>query len=159
MTTLEHDDIILNHLPLAENLALKRSKIIPRIYLEELISAAYLGLVQAAYTFDSSVGAPFIAHAKTRILGAIKDYLRELQWGSRNAPLKASSSNMEEISNSTVDSFSELLDGLDSQAREIIELYYKGGFTQREIGSKMGLNGSRISQIMSRSNKILAKVL
>lgn len=48
----------------------------PEIDKRDVKSAALLGLVKAARTFDESAGAAFSTHASTRIRGAICDMLR-----------------------------------------------------------------------------------
>lgn len=50
----------------------------------DLHSAGYLGLVQAAGSFDESRGVPFRSYANTRVRGAIMDELRTKSWGSRS---------------------------------------------------------------------------
>lgn len=50
----------------------------------ELHSAGYLGLVQAAKSYDPSHGVPFRRYANTRIRGAVMDELRNRSWASRS---------------------------------------------------------------------------
>jgi RNA polymerase sigma factor for flagellar operon FliA len=57
----------------------------------------------------------------------------------------------------------ELLDAamqsLPERSRAIIQLYYRSELTMREIGSRFGVNESRISQIHKRALKTMAGAL
>ena len=58
---------------------------LPRhIELDDLISAGYLGLVDAAQKFEQSRQTHFRSYAEFRVRGAILDSLRELDWGTRS---------------------------------------------------------------------------
>lgn len=48
---------------------------------------------------------------------------------------------------------------LPSRSRELIQLYYQGEMTMREIGLKFGVNESRVSQIHRRALEHLARYL
>ena len=80
--------LITNYLPLARKIAQQKKRQLFSIYYDELESAAYFGLVDAAHKYNPRKNDNFVFYAKIRILGAIQDYLRELQWGSRRNPLK-----------------------------------------------------------------------
>jgi RNA polymerase sigma factor for flagellar operon FliA len=83
-TLSERDELIMNHLDLAEKIAMKRNSMVPRsVGSDELVSAAYMGLVEAANRFNGNQ-ASFKAYAIIKINGAIIDYLREASWGARN---------------------------------------------------------------------------
>jgi RNA polymerase sigma factor for flagellar operon FliA len=55
---------------------------------DDLASAGALGLVMAADSYDSSLGVPFGAFARRRILGAIADEMRAADWATRTARRK-----------------------------------------------------------------------
>src|SRR4051812_1699576 len=77
--------LVEQYIPLANKLACRRKKDLPRfVDIEELKSAAYLGLVEAASRYDPKVGVIFSTFAYPRIFGAIQDYLREQSWFGRN---------------------------------------------------------------------------
>jgi len=82
------NSLILNHMFLAQKIAKSKKKKISCVSYEELESAAYLGLVEAANLYDSKENDCFAAYAVFRIIGAVQDYLRELSWGSRANPVK-----------------------------------------------------------------------
>lgn len=84
MTTRdERNRLIEENLPLVGYLASEthaRATHVPR---EELASAGALALVTAADAFDASLGVPFGAYARRRILGAFADEMRSMDWATR----------------------------------------------------------------------------
>lgn len=84
MTTRdERNRLIEENLPLVGYLASEthaRATHVPR---EELASAGALALVTAADAFDPSLGVPFGAYARRRILGAFADEMRSMDWATR----------------------------------------------------------------------------
>jgi RNA polymerase sigma factor for flagellar operon FliA len=82
-TRAERNRLIEENLPLVGYLAAEthaRATNVPR---EELASVGALALVTAADAFDSSLGVPFGAYARRRILGAFADEMRAMDWASR----------------------------------------------------------------------------
>lgn len=71
MLTLEQNDLILKYLHFAEKLAKKYSQFRD----DELKSAAYVGLIDAAIKYNGKSN--FSTYARFRINGAMKDYLRK----------------------------------------------------------------------------------
>ncbi len=58
---------------------------LPRhVELDDLVSAGYLGLVEAARRYDPTRGVRFQAYVAERIRGAIIDHLRSLDWAPRS---------------------------------------------------------------------------
>ena len=51
---------------------------------DDLASAGAVGLILAAESFDSSLGVPFGAFARRRILGALADEMRAADWATRS---------------------------------------------------------------------------
>ena len=85
---MNKNELILNHISLAEKIAKIQFKKTPCVYYEDLQSASYMGLVQAATRYIPELNDNFEAYVAPRIKGAILDYLRELSWGSRLNPFK-----------------------------------------------------------------------
>lgn len=54
------------------------------VEVNELANEGYVGLRQAARRFDPSAGAKFTTYASYRIDGAIRDYLRRIDWVHRD---------------------------------------------------------------------------
>ena len=70
------NSLILNNISLAEKIAKSKKRKLSHISYDELKSAAYLGLVEAANNYNSSENDNFPAFAVWRIIGAVRDYLR-----------------------------------------------------------------------------------
>ena len=87
-STLDRHALILSNISLAEKIAQSRKKKLYHVSFDELKAAAYLGLVQAANSYNSKENDCFPAYAVWRIIGAVRDYLRELSWGTRSKPIK-----------------------------------------------------------------------
>ncbi|WP_298862438.1 sigma-70 family RNA polymerase sigma factor [uncultured Microbacterium sp.] len=82
-TLVERNRLIVENLPLVGYLAAEthaRATHIPR---EDLAAVGALALVTAADAFDASLGVPFGAYARRRILGAFADEMRSMDWASR----------------------------------------------------------------------------
>ena len=56
---------------------------------DDLTSAGFTALVQAARSYDESRGVPFARYAATRVRGAILDELRGIDWASRSVRRRA----------------------------------------------------------------------
>jgi RNA polymerase sigma factor FliA len=67
-----------------------KSKLPANVELDDLVSAGYEGLLQAALSFDPARGIKFHTYAVTRIRGAMLDQLRKRDQTSRLARRKAS---------------------------------------------------------------------
>jgi RNA polymerase sigma factor for flagellar operon FliA len=79
----ERNRLIEANLPLVGYLAAEthaRATHIPR---DELAAVGALALVTAAEAFDPTLGVPFGAYARRRILGAFADEMRSMDWASR----------------------------------------------------------------------------
>lgn len=142
-------DLILEHLTYANCLA-KRYKKHSSCSLDELISAAYMGLVEAASKFDISKNVKFTTYAYWKIHSSILDYIRETKF---YLPI------LTDISHASKVTFFELIDGLTDINREVIILYYINGYTLNEIAEKIGYSKSRVGQIKEESERILKRNL
>lgn len=142
---------------------------------EELFSAGMVGLLKAARSYDASRGAEFKTYAYHRIRGAMLDELRTLDFLPRSLREKAreegqtapavvglptdedgsDSLEMDDRSQEGVEQ-SELQEALQEGIRSLPEkmqvvmhLYYNEGWRMREIGERLQLTESRVSQIHS----------
>src|SRR5690242_12472854 len=88
MTTEERNNLILNHISFADNMAVNQFKGDSQTSLDELKSAAYMGLVDAASKYDGRI--PFPAYASFRIFGEIREYMRSVRWCGRKCREKFS---------------------------------------------------------------------
>ena len=70
------ENLIIDHMPLANKLAWKYKKIVPSyVDYNDLQSAAYFGLVDAASRYNMEKGC-FSSFVFLRIIGEIKDYIK-----------------------------------------------------------------------------------
>lgn len=158
--------LVEQYVPLANKLAYKKKRTVPNfVDIEELKSAAYMGLVEAASRFKPELGIQFSTFAYTRIFGAIHDYLREMGWGKRNEPVQAFSlSNptkddencsfgdmLEAKENDNGDEFMEVITlNLDDKASQVLKSYFIDEYSLKEVGEKFGVSESRISQLIKQ---------
>lgn len=160
--TIDKHELILTNLKLAQTLAKQRKNKIPNVSLDELESAAYMGLVQAAEVYDVSKSDNFSQFALFRILGAIRDYLRELIWGTRKNPLRKKNEILDDIPKKHDDCdnelFMKIIDRLPENNKVALRKYYIDCDKMNEIASFLKINESRVSQIISESKKILKEM-
>jgi RNA polymerase sigma factor FliA len=77
LESTSRDALICEHLDMARRIARKTLRRLPSsVRLDDLESAAMLGLTEAATRFDPTRGEPFVAFAAKRVRGAILDDLR-----------------------------------------------------------------------------------
>lgn len=77
------DQLIVDNLPLVGYLVTEVWSRATHLSRDDLASAASLGLVLAADSFDPDRGVPFGAYARRRITGAIADEMRAADWATR----------------------------------------------------------------------------
>jgi hypothetical protein len=159
--------LVLEYVPFAENLAAQKKKSLPNfIDLEDLKSAAYLGLVEAANRFDDKQNIAFSTFAYSRISGAIYDYLREQSFfKGKFYPVISlnDSSNQENFAliqtvsckqkDETEENFEVITLGLDEQAKAILKYYFIYEYSMKEVGDLVGISESRVSQLIKIYNK------
>jgi RNA polymerase sigma factor (sigma-70 family) len=150
---MERNQLILNHLFLAKQIALSQfKKTPPHVQLDELQAAAYMGLVQAASKYDGKK--PFIKYAPFRIYGEIKDYLRGFYWGGRTKPLSVTSLKSD-CEDKEEDCFDEFVEPLSDLGKKVISMRYKEYMTMEEIAEKVNLSKSRVFQLIQENLQTL----
>lgn len=162
--------LIETYMPLANKLAFDRKKTLPKfIDVEELQSAAYLGLTEAANRFDESRGISFSTFAYPRIVGAIIDALRQQGWGKRNCQKYAVSleTTIDELELKSVfavseeknanDMFEVICLGFEEQAVDVLRSYFIEEKSMKEIGKEHQVSESRISQLISNYKRQIHK--
>lgn len=160
-TIQERNSLILNHLSLAEKIAKSKKKKLSHISYEELQSAAYLGLVEAAAKYDFRENDCFAAFAIWRIIGAVQDYLRELSWGSRTNPVKMAVYDEDIFCHQIFDKkefFEDIIRSLPTMNKIVLRLYYHDGMKIKEIADDLSVHQSRVSQILSDSRLRLQSI-
>lgn len=152
--------LITDYIPLANSIAFKKKKHLPNnIRLDEIKSAAYMGLIDASIKYDPSIGS-FYNYASIRINGSIKDHLKSLSNnGINNSEQETDVFFIEKNKIDTNDFFDFVSSKIDTAEYKIIRMYYIESKTMKEIGDAEGLCESRISQIISKSHAKLREAL
>jgi RNA polymerase sigma factor FliA len=84
------DTLVRENLALVDYAVAEVANRIPRhVNRDDLVSAAMVGLAQAARSFDPDRGIRFDRYASTRIKGALLDELRRCDWATRSVRAKA----------------------------------------------------------------------
>lgn len=163
-TTEERHALVLDHVSLAEKIAKSRKKKLTQVSYDELKSAAYLGLVEAAAHYNPQENDCFPAYAVWRIIGAVRDYLRELSWGPRSSPVKMVEIFLYEehifcqkIACRAV-SFEDVIKQLPTMNKTVLKLYYQEEMKIKDIASDLDVHQSRVSQILSDSRMKLKNI-
>lgn len=171
------NELFNQYIPLANKLAYKKHKSMPKcVQLDELKSAAYFGLLDAATKYDHTKHDQFTVYARIRIVGEINDYLRRQAWGGRNHQFYNWSLDVpvygcrarrpfpldeglvdppESVLSEAEEFFLDLTKSLPQDVRNILRYYYLDGLTMKEISLVEGLSESRISQLISHYKKVL----
>lgn len=158
-TTEQICELVEKHIGLANKLAANKKKLMPAyVSYDELQSAAFLGLTEAANRFDPDMGFCFTTYAYPRIWGAINDYLREL--GVINVSLEISNEDdlclkdtLISRENNTEQILEFVQEALGEQAGDMIRLYYVDQYSMREIGEQYNISEGRVSQLLSSYKK------
>lgn len=86
----EYEALVHQGVPLVSHIVRETLTRLPaHVSRDELMSAGYAALAQAAKAYDAERGAGFFAYASTRIRGAILDELRGMDWASRSVRRRA----------------------------------------------------------------------
>lgn len=169
MTVIERNQLVENYLPLANKLANQKKKVLPRrIDLDDLKSAAYYGLMDAARKFDATKNIAFGAYAKFRIMGEIQDFIRRsyrdferckisLDQPDENGNVLADSIAQKTVK--STDFFEDTVKQLSDLDKNVVTLYYVDDLSLKEIGLKIGVSESRVSQLLKRSKETVRTVL
>lgn len=161
----EIQKIVEQYIPLANKIAFQKKRTLPKhVDIEDLRSAAYLGLVEAGSRFDPELGISFSTFAYPRIFGAVHDYLRSQGMVKRGNfencySIDSSSSDDEFLLKDSIESkpkcdidecFEDLTVGFDEDAKLVLKYYFIDEESMKEIGSKFGVSESRICQLIKQ---------
>ena len=81
----KRDQLILDHLSLVSGIASHVQKTLPvHVDHDDLVHAGTMGLFEAATKYREEKEVSFVTYAKHRIRRAILDYLRQIDWASRD---------------------------------------------------------------------------
>ena len=155
MLTNEQQNLVLQHMSFAEKIAKSQfRKMPPQVQLDELKSAAYMGLVDAAGRYDGKSN--FEGFARYRIIGEIKDYLRSLKWDRNTNTVGSIPEGFDVVAEPEPESFDETLDDLTKNrvsplAKSILRMYYGERLPISQIAAKADLSDARISQLINQN--------
>lgn len=81
----ERDRLVMGHVEVVKSIAHRLARRLPSsVETNDLIGIGMLGLIDAAGRYQSSQGVPFDAFARRRVMGAMLDELRALDWAPRS---------------------------------------------------------------------------
>lgn len=150
--------LVENNINFADKIACQKKKTLPKyIDLDELKSAAYMGLVKAARRYDADFGATFTTFAYYRISGEIEDYLRKFhhrvflslqqEEGCLDLPQPKKVN--------TFGFFEKFEKTLPKKMSIVLKSYFYEDKSLKEIGAELGITESRVSQILTQSKTII----
>ena len=151
-------ELVLRHITFADKIAVNYfSKTPPQVQLDELKSAAYTGLVDAANRYDGQRN--FESFAAWRIIGEIKDYLRSLRWSKHYSVSSIEGMDFPVEDQENLEISEECLRGISPFAKNILKMYYGREMTLTEIAAKIKMTPARISQLIKENIGILRNCL
>lgn len=161
--------LVEKYMPLIRRKASQLSYRTSREEYNDLVCEGVLGFIQAADNFKLKKGVKFISFAWLRISGAMLDYLRKTSIREHHfkdvkiscledysEPLCKEDKSFSDSDNQ--DLINSLTNMLSPRDRLIINMYYKKGLNRRQIGEKMDLDASRITQLMKHSIALMKRV-
>jgi RNA polymerase sigma factor (sigma-70 family) len=155
MLTKEQQSLVLKHISFAEKIAKSQAKRMPpQVQYDELKSAAYMGLVDAATRYDGKKD--FESFASFRIIGEIKDYLRSLKWDRNTNKVASIPEGYDVVAETEPESFDDILDEfaknrISPLAKSILHMYYGQRLPISQIAAKANLSDARISQLINQN--------
>lgn len=186
---MNKDDLILEHLDLPGRVVSayinRRMFKVNRQVIDELTAGGKLGLVQAAFRYDSERNVKFRTYAEVCVRGAVMDAARMLDRVGKHhrARIKAGLANeVDWIHFSKIvlrtlagapelsplhalyrtelrETVTQAIDALPGKERLVVSLYYYDELTLKEIGKVLGTNESRACQLHRQALWRLAKAL
>lgn len=178
-TSVTKDDLINKFTGYAQAIAYKVAQTLP-IEIEDAVSLAHLGLVEAANRFDfgrydptkpSSLDTNFKSFAFQRIRGAIIDGARKDSFVRRRGLEKGIRFDMTSLDDTRIndngesgpafeipffddpDEMIDLLDAFDDldEREKAIVVGVASGYSGRELADRFGITQSRVSQLNARA--------
>jgi len=154
---LAADQLTREHLLRAERLALGLARSLYRFLdRDEVVSAAYFGLVDAAYRYEDQ-GRSFWSYAQYRVRGEINALAR--RYDPRTVPLEDDHLLTSDRPPERVAVLRAILANLSGDGRQVIVLYYFHGRSQGEIAAQLGVSTSRVSKLRHRTIEQLRRRL
>lgn len=137
---------------------------------DDFRSEAVMGLLSASRNYDITSGVPFGAYARHRILGRMRDFMRDKRGlrHNQNSGGYLSIKNRDPLFEEHASY--EMLEVLPTVVwrgavtlpkrwQGVVRLRYEEGWKEREIGELIGVNESRVSQILKAARGRLKQYL
>lgn len=154
---LAAEQLIRDHLLQAERMALGLARsLYPYLDRDEVISAAYLGLLHAAQRYEDQ-GGSFWSYARYRVRGEIRDLARRRTLTT--VPLEDDHMLTVDMRLERVVLLRTIFANLSGVGRRVIVLYYVDGQSQSEIAAQLGISPSRVGQLRRSTIEKLRKRL
>jgi RNA polymerase sigma factor for flagellar operon FliA len=81
----DRNQLVMDHMALVKGLAFRLVRRVPSpVEVCDLMSVGMVGLIEAAGRYQAGLGVPFDAFARQRVQGAMRDWLRKLDWAPRS---------------------------------------------------------------------------
>ncbi len=171
---MQRDELIETHLPLVAEIARRKYGKLP--YRDDLISAGAIGLIQAADKFDAARGVPFKRYCYYRILGAMRDEIRGMDWvprlvrKNREQVVRTVRLDLEKHKNiesgddpteepQRNDFMRSVTQGCTCRESQVMTLYYWGGLTAQSIADELRMSTAGVFCIKARVISRLQKKL
>jgi RNA polymerase sigma factor (sigma-70 family) len=157
MELTDRNQLISENIDLARKVARYKKKSLFNIYLEDLEAAAFLGLVQAAESFQPEKCKDFQVFAVRRIIGAVQEYLRELSWGTRNNCWNREDSyellklEDEPQRQHDFEIFETIISCLPDRWKIVVRKYYLHSESLKMIAEYLGITEGRVSHLLSQA--------
>jgi RNA polymerase sigma factor for flagellar operon FliA len=146
------------YMPLAESMAHRRGYSLPRgLTLDDIKSAAYYALVEAASRYEPERGVSFPTYAKLRISGEITDCFRRVSTRPNPEPEREFENPFGHVD--TKDFFEFACSELCEEDGKMVRMYYVDGRSLKEVGALRGVSESRASQILKKCHSRIRKSL
>lgn len=145
-------NLICSHLSFADMLA-KKKKAKSSLYYEDLQSAAYYGLVDAALKYDGKK--PFEKYAVYRINGEMEEEIEGFYKHAWQRREELHDVEQKEKPNWNV--MGEVLNYLNPREKNIFRLYYQEELTMKEIAERLGVSQKTVWDCLDRSKEKLLK--
>jgi RNA polymerase sigma factor (sigma-70 family) len=156
MTDQERNNLIINHMDLAEQIAKNKRKSI-KLQFDDLRSAAYLGLVDAAWRFEEAKGS-FRRYAAYRILGEVNEYIRrEIDRNNKFISLDENKhiNYLLRSDGGGQSFFSDIIHCLPDKGKNLLRLYYCDQLTLKQIADRIGISESFVSILMKKYRNVV----
>lgn len=139
------EKLVGEHMIYAEKLARKFKKKLPSfVDFDDILSSAYVGLVESANKYKESDGS-FTTYAFKRINGSMQDFLRKEYFPETSDEIEARPVYQSKL----YDLIDFLEQNIGKKQTDMVSMYVLGNYSLEEVARKHKLSSVRICQIIS----------